>query len=42
MPFMLQDGAWDNFAWVDTGNNPYPVFTTVRDWRCAMQFPDPC
>ncbi len=42
MPFILQDGAWNDFAWVDTSNNPYPVFTTVRDWRCSMSFPDPC
>ena len=42
MPFILQDAAWDNFAWVDTGNSPYPVFTSVRDWRCSMAFPDPC
>ena len=42
MPFMLQDGAWDEFGWVDTSDNPYPVFTTIRDWRCSMAFPDPC
>ena len=42
MPFMLQDAAWNAFAWVDTSNNEYPVFTTVRDWRCSMAFPDPC
>ena len=42
MPFMLQDGAWDAFAWIDTGNNEYPVFPTIRDWRCSMSFPDPC
>jgi len=42
MPFQLQDGAWDAFSWVDGGNVPYPVFNEVRDWRCAMSFPDPC
>ncbi len=39
MPFILQDAAWDHFAWVDTGNNPYPVFNEIRDWRTSMAFP---
>jgi len=42
MPFMLQDGQWEAFAWIDGSNNEYAVFTTVRDWRCSMAFPDPC
>jgi hypothetical protein len=42
MPFILQDGSWNDFAWVDGAGNPYPVFTAVRDWRCAREFPAPC
>jgi hypothetical protein len=42
MPFMLQDGSWDNFAWVDGSNTPYPVFNAVRTWRCSLPHPDPC
>ena len=42
MPFQLQDGAWDGFAWVRTSNEPYPVFETIRDWRCGMAFPEGC
>jgi len=42
MPFMLQDGSWNNFAWIDGGGSPYPVFDAVRAWRCGMAFPDPC
>ena len=42
MPFMLQDGQWEEFAWIDLSGNAYPVFTTIRDWRCSMAFPDPC
>jgi len=42
MPFMLQDASWNNFAWVDTGGSPYPVFDAVRNWRCSISFPDPC
>ncbi len=42
MPFMLQDGNWEAFAWVDGSNNAYPVFSTVKNWRCSMSFPDPC
>ncbi len=34
-PFILRDGAWDNFAWTDTNGNPYPVYTKVRAHRCA-------
>ena len=42
MPFMLQDPDWDAFGWIDAAGNPYPVFTSVRAWRCSMAFPDPC
>jgi len=42
MPFILQDGAWNDFAWLDTGGAPYPVFTAVREWRCDRNFPAPC
>ena len=42
MPFMLQDGAWNDFAWLDGSGAPYPVFTAVRDWRCGREFPSPC
>ena len=42
MPFQLQDAAWDDFAWVEPGGAHYPVFDTIRDWRCSMAFPDPC
>jgi hypothetical protein len=42
LPFMLQDSAWDAFAWITTSNTEYPVFATIRDWRCSMDFPDPC
>ena len=42
MPFMLQDAAWDAFGWIDTSGSPYPVYTAVRDWRCAAEFPEPC
>ncbi len=39
MPFQLQDAAWDSFAWVQTDNQPYAVFETIRDWRTGMGFP---
>ncbi|MFH1438289.1 MAG: hypothetical protein ABIJ56_21450 [Pseudomonadota bacterium] len=42
MPFMLQDGAWDNFAWVDPGGTPYPVYNAVRNLRCSMGIPPAC
>ncbi len=42
MPFMLQDSSWDAFAWIDAGNNPYPVFSAVRAWRCSKNIPEPC
>ncbi len=42
MPFMLQDGNWNNFAWIDESGTPYPVFDAVRNWRCAMAFPTSC
>lgn len=41
-PFILQDGSWNDFAWIDGAGAPYPVFTAIRDWRCSMSFPDPC
>lgn len=34
MPFILQDGNWDRFAWVDPGGTPYPVYHRVRELRC--------
>jgi hypothetical protein len=42
MPFILQDGSWNDFAWIDGNGDPYPVFTAIRNWRCSMSFPDPC
>lgn len=36
MPFILQDGAWDAFAWVDTSGNPRPVYTDVRNLRISL------
>jgi hypothetical protein len=42
MPFQLQDAAWDSFSWVQTSGEPYPVFETIRDWRCGMNFPEGC
>ena len=42
MPFQLQDAFWDGFAWVRTSGEPYPVFETIRDWRCGMDFPEGC
>jgi hypothetical protein len=42
MPFQLQDGAWDGFSWIQTSGAHYPVFDTIRDWRCAMAFPTSC
>ena len=42
MPFMLQDGAWDNFAWIDTGGNAYPVYNDVRQLRCSLGIQPPC
>ncbi len=42
MPFMLQDASWNDFAWVDSGNQPYPVFDAVRSFRCGLGIPDPC
>ncbi len=35
MPFELQDGAWDAFSWVRTDGTAYPVYTTVRAFRCT-------
>ena len=35
MPFILQDGAWDGFAWVAGDGSPYPVYTEVRALRCS-------
>jgi hypothetical protein len=42
MPFMLQDGSWNDFAWIDGAGAPYPVFTAIRNWRCSMGFPRAC
>ncbi len=42
MPFILQDPAWDAFAWVDGGGTPYPVFDAVLAWRCGQSLPEPC
>lgn len=42
MPFQLQDGAWNDFSWIDSNGTPYAVFDEVRDYRCSMAFPDPC
>jgi hypothetical protein len=42
MPFMLQDPAWNDFAWIDAGGQPYPVFDAVRTWRCDQAIPAPC
>jgi len=36
MPFQLQDGAWDAFAWVSASGMPYPVYNTVRALRCGI------
>jgi hypothetical protein len=35
MPFILRDDAWNDFAWMDPGGAPYPVYTRVRALRCA-------
>lgn len=35
MPFILQDGSWDGFAWVRGDGSPHPVYTEVRALRCA-------
>lgn len=35
MPFILRDPAWNDFAWVEPGGAPYPVFTRIRALRCA-------
>jgi hypothetical protein len=35
MPFELQDPNWDAFNWIDLSNAPYPVYTTVRAFRCT-------
>ncbi len=42
MPIQLQDGAWDGFSWIQTSGAHYPVFDTIRDWRCSMAFPTSC
>jgi len=42
MPFILQDSSWDAFAWADPAGNPYPVFNTIKDWRCSLNIPEPC
>jgi len=35
-PFILRDGSWDAFAWVQTNGTPYPVYNAVRGYRCAQ------
>lgn len=35
MPFMLQDAAWENFAWVSSAGTPYPVYSATRALRCT-------
>jgi hypothetical protein len=35
-PFMLRDAAWDKFAWADPAGGPYPVYSTVRSFRCSQ------
>jgi hypothetical protein len=35
-PFILRDGNWDKFAWVQGSGQPYPVYTKVRAYRCAQ------
>jgi hypothetical protein len=42
MPFILQDDYWNNFAWVDSGGNPYPVYDAVRSLRCSLGILPPC
>lgn len=42
MPFMLQDAAWEAFAWIDAGGTPYPVYNDVRQLRCSLGIPPNC
>ena len=35
-PFILRDGAWDNFAWARADGSTYPVYDKVRAYRCAQ------
>ncbi len=42
MPFMLQDGGWEAFAWVDSGGSPYPVYNAVRTQRCTLGYAGNC
>lgn len=34
MPFVLRDVGWNDFAWVDPGGSPYPVYNRIRALRC--------
>ncbi|MCS6856852.1 MAG: hypothetical protein NZM37_03990 [Sandaracinaceae bacterium] len=36
MPFILRDPAWNEFAWMDPGGAPYPVYTRIRALRCTL------
>jgi hypothetical protein len=35
-PFILRDGNWNDFAWVEMSGSPYPVYTKARALRCAQ------
>ncbi len=35
MPFILRDGAWEDFAWVASSGAHYPVYDRIRALRCA-------
>ena len=34
MPFMLRDPGWDQFGWTAPDGTPYPVYDSVRAFRC--------
>jgi hypothetical protein len=42
MPFMLQDAAWEAFAWVASGGAPYAVYDAVRAHRCSLGYAGNC